>query len=103
MDIKVDIKPEDVNKAVADAILKSAIGKQLEECINKSLTDMSSSWNNPLKPIIEREICALMRDVIREKYADRIKKLVEEKLTDKLLSDVADASWNAFENKLFAE
>ncbi|MDP8950117.1 MAG: hypothetical protein M3N00_07730 [Actinomycetota bacterium] len=47
--INVNIDPEEVNKAIADAIIQSAIGKKLERVINQEVEKLSRSYNNPIE------------------------------------------------------
>lgn len=96
MDFKVDIDPEQINKEVSEAILKSAIGKQLKESIEKEVKNLGGLYNNPMDTVIRGEVNKVIKELIAEKYQDQIRAEVEKHITDKVVSDITGKAWEAF-------
>jgi len=85
--IEVKIDPEDINKMVSEAILKSALGAEVKEAIQKTLANLNSNFNNPLTKVIERHIEDMVIKVLSEDHREEITKLIKETLSEKLTSD----------------
>jgi hypothetical protein len=96
MDIKVDINPEEVNKAVSEAIIKSTIGAELEKAVQaqvKILTSNSFQYKNVFENIIKREIEVTLRDLIQDKYSQQIKEFVTANVTENFTADLLNKMW----------
>ena len=106
MDIKVDIDSDAIQQQVVKAILDSAIGEQVKTAIEKALTETTGDWNNK-KTLVQRavdqalhsEIHALARSVLEGRRAT-IRDQMESKLTDEVLSKMAQAAWAVMEGRL---
>jgi citrate lyase gamma subunit len=96
MDIKVDIKPEDVNKAVAEAILNSSIGEQLRKAINEEVAKIGRSYENPFAPIIRQLIAAEVRNLIDTQYREQIRAVVTEKVTEEFTNELLGRMWDVY-------
>lgn len=95
-DIKVVVDPEDVNKAISEAVMKSIIGEELQ----KAVKELTSSWK--FKEVMEKtvgsEIERLVSFSIREKFDSpevkaQIKAMVVEKLTDETIMKIASSAF----------
>lgn len=88
-EIKID--PESINRYVAEKIAESALGETLKKAIDEQITAISKSYDNPMKPAVN----AALQNACRE-YLDtpeikaRLRKAVEDKLTDELISTLID-------------
>ena len=101
MDVKIDLKAEDVHAEITRAIIDSAIGKNIKENIEKVLKSgyTSGGWNS--KSLVEKaveeemtkEISAIARNLIMEKK-DILRKLVTEKMTDEALQKMVESTWD---------
>jgi hypothetical protein len=100
MELNINLDPEAINKAVAEAILHSAIGEKLNKAINAEVGKFTKAYDNPLSPIIQAHIRDEVLALISDEYADKVKVLVREKLTDELIQKMVDAMWEAFTSKL---
>lgn len=94
-DIKVVVDPEDVNKAISEAVMKSIIGEELQRAVK----ELTSSWK--FKEVMEKtvgsEIERLVSFSIREKFDSpevkaQIKAMVVEKLTDEAILKIASSA-----------
>lgn len=62
-DIKVELNGEDVNRAIADAIVKSVLGDTIVKMTNDYVKGLSNSYDNPVKKVIEAEVKAQIQRV----------------------------------------
>ena len=97
--INVNIDPEQVNKAISDAIIKSAIGEQLDKTIKDEVDRLSRSYDNPIKGIVQREIQAAITNIVHEQYADKIRTMVAEKVTEQFTDELFDKLWRSFSDR----
>jgi len=103
MDIKVDVKAEDVQGAVVRAIMESALGASLRAAVDKILSE-KESWN--AKALVDRvvedelrkEISKIANTMIMEKRAT-IKERVTALLTDEAIQAFTSKSWDMFMNQ----
>lgn len=98
MDLKVDINPEDVNKAISEAVLHSALGKVLKEAVEKKVKEIDNGYwkTNPLDRVLDQEILTVVREYLQGEYMPMIKKLIKEKMTEAFVSDVFGKMWDTF-------
>lgn len=88
MDIKIDVKPEDIEKAVVDAVVQSSIGEKIKSHVNTALS------NYTLQDAIKTEVNMCVRDMIREyllkdeTVRERILEEIKRKLTDDVVSRI---------------
>jgi len=96
MEIKVDLNPEQINKTIADAIAKSAIGEELNRIIKEQVKKLSSSYDNPIEKVVHQEIVDQLRAVVTNEYSDVIKKMVQEKVTEEFTKEFFAKLWDSF-------
>jgi len=82
-DIKIELKPEDVNKAIADAIIKSTMGDVLTKMVNEYVIHLTRSYDNPVKKLIEDEVKLIIQQMVAER-APVIREIVTAQLADDL-------------------
>lgn len=99
MEINVEISAEQINAQICDAIAKSAIGEELQNMIDKTVKEMSTSYNNPFKQIVHNYISQAIRKLIETEYMDTIEKLVKEKVSKQFTEDMISKMWEAFASK----
>ena len=90
MDIKLDIKPEQIEKAVTEAIIKSSIGSQITAAIQKTLNDWK--FSSAIEAAVKDHIFSIVREMLYkdEELAAKIKKAFTDKLDDTFINSVAD-------------
>lgn len=94
--INVNIDPEQVNRAVAEAIINSAIGKELERVINEEVSSLSKRYNNPIEGVVRREITKEIERLVQEKYSGQLRTMVAEQLTEQFTEDLFKKMWDSF-------
>jgi len=77
-EINVEIKGEDINKVLAEAVINSTMGAILKEQIKKQVENIKYSWESPIKVQIEQLLKAEVMRLIREHYQAEIAKAVFE-------------------------
>jgi hypothetical protein len=84
MDLNINIDADAVNKAVVDAIVKSAIGEQVAASVKRVMEGLRSSYNNPIDTVISSHVSAIVRDVLEKEYGATIREKIAEALKSKL-------------------
>ena len=96
MSLSVKIDPEEVERYVADAVLKSAIGPLVEKVINDALKSLGSGYHNPLEKAITDHVQKIVLDVVTEEYGDKIRATIREHVTDAVVDDLVHKGWKAW-------
>lgn len=86
--IQVGINPEQVNQLVANAILKSAIGEQVEKIVNEHVAKLSSSWNNPIENVVAAEVQRIVVRVLEANHGETLRVKIAEAVAAKLTNDL---------------
>lgn len=96
MAIEINIKPEDVDALVKDAIMKSAFGKTIQDAINKVLN--AHSYNSPIEDVLKKHISdvakTLMQTEWKEKLDNAVRSAIAARLTDAHLQKISDEAIN---------
>lgn len=90
MEIKID--SEMVNKVVAESIIKSALGKGLEDAINKQMSEMISGYSSPVKNLIQQHVTDAIKEVLNTSYKAKIIELIAAQLTGEHVDSIVSAS-----------
>jgi hypothetical protein len=90
--IEVQIDAEAINKQVSEAILDSALGKQLESAIDVLFRDYE--FTTVLNKAVERELDRILSIKVREAFElpavqKQVASVVLAKLTDKVMIELA--------------
>lgn len=88
MELKID--PQDVNKIVAEAVLNSTIGDAIKAAVQKAVTELQTSYDNPLESVIRSHIADITREVLNKEHGDAIRERVKEALAAKLSNEFID-------------
>lgn len=96
MNVEVNIDAGDVNKAVAAAVMESAIGTEIKKQIHEKLTDWR--FGNAIRAAVDKAIedgitRALMQPEYKEKIAEAVGKAMAEHQVDELVKAALDALW----------
>ena len=98
MDLKIDIKPEHINKMVAEAVLNSAIGEQVEAVVKKNVKELGRGYDNPIDAVVKKHISDLIVSILATEHGEELKKQVKEavseKITSEFVSKIVDAAWS---------
>lgn len=97
MDIKIDVKPEDIEASIKDAIIKSAIGKKIEEKLALVLSDYN--LGKTIEDVLKHAIADQARQLIYkdEEVILTIKQKIVEKLNTEFIDGIANKIARAIE------
>lgn len=89
MNITVDIEPSAVNQQIAQAVIDSQLGLAIKERIETFLNQKSSYDGRPtLNSEMARAVDVVIRDIIVNLIKSDYKTAIEQKVREKLTSDV---------------
>ncbi len=98
-EINVNIDPEQVNKAVAEAIIQSIIGEQPERVIKEQVQRVSRSYDNPIEGVVKAEIRDAITNIVQRDYSEQIRAMVAEKMAGQFTEDLFRRMWDSFVNR----
>lgn len=95
------IDPEAINRYVADRVLESALGDVLRKVVDEEVKKLSTSYNNPIAPVVQRFIADEVRRLITEEFKEQIEAVVRERVTEQFTADLLAKSFEAFERSAY--
>ena len=94
--LSIEIKPEDLDKIVKDAVCKSLVGQAFETAIEK----VFSGYDNPIEKELKNIAGNIAREVISEKYSEVIKEMIISHLESKVKEETLQRTVNSVTDKL---
>lgn len=79
MEVKVDLSGEQINDALAKAILDSVIGDKLLNKVEIEVEKIVSGYQSTLDGIVNQEISNHIRELLRTEYKEKIQAAVRER------------------------
>lgn len=64
--MEINIKPEDIDVYVKNAIMESTLGNNIKEGIEKALKELFSGYRNPVEDIMKRELERLVKEYLEQ-------------------------------------
>lgn len=88
--MEINIKPEEIDKYVKDAIINSTVGKIISEKVQKNMQDIiNRSWDNPIDDLIRHIIRETVETLLESpENMEIIKQAVQEKFTQQHVNEV---------------
>lgn len=88
--MEINIRPEDIDVYVKEAILKSTFGKQIEASLQKCLKEILESYRSPVEELVKRELGMIVREFvnrpeIKEKILGVISSIVSRDKLDRVV------------------
>jgi hypothetical protein len=99
MEIKIDVKPEDITKMVSEAVLKSSIGTEINRVITEAVAKLGN-WDSPMKKAIEEVVHKEIINIVTKEHGEKIRSAVKAMITDQLVEEVSKAAWDSFFEKI---
>lgn len=86
MEAKVDIKADDINKMVADAILDSALGEHIKTAVDAEIKSLKSGFDyrEKIRGMVKGAVAGVVAKEI-DRNREAIEEIAKEQLTDELL------------------
>ena len=86
MAIQIDVKPEDIDEMVRDAVINAGLGKLIADVLGKQID--ITGYNSPVKKEIDAFIARTARAIIEEKFKDEVVAEVTKQLSEVINNDV---------------
>ena len=97
--MQIEITPNDIEKMVKEAILKSSIGTAVQKAVSSVVN--SSSYNNPIDDEIRKVVTEIAKELIKENYGPEIRTLVaeamEKRVTKETLVKITESAMKLIE------
>lgn len=89
--IKVELDPQEVNEAVAEAIRNSVLGESIKKMVDDYIKQLTNptSYNNPIKGMLEETIKKLIVEAIQAKvpeFQEEIEKQLSRDMTQRVVT-----------------
>jgi uncharacterized membrane-anchored protein YjiN (DUF445 family) len=94
--LTIDIKPEDIDRLVKEAVTKSMIGTAIQATVSKVL----SGYDSPIDKAIKDVVSTVALQLMREKFGALISEIVAGEMERKVTKEVLDAIVNTAMDKL---
>jgi len=89
MTINIDIKSEDINKYISEEIIKSSLGKEFKQILDREIRDFG--WQKAVKKVVNEEICHLLRQYLKtQQVQDQLREKIATQLNYKTLWDLSN-------------
>lgn len=75
--MEINLLPQDIDKLIRDTILKSALGKNIEQVIDKAVKDAVDGYNSPIKQLVHEVVKDLVKDYLAK---DENRKPIEDSI-----------------------
>ena len=87
--MELKLLPEDIDKFIREAVLKSALGKNIESTINKAVDDSINSYNSPVKQLVNEVIRELIKvQLDKPEYKQLITDAIVKRITPTTIDDI---------------
>lgn len=87
--MELKLIPEDIDKFIKDAVLKSALGKNIEATIDKAVSDAINSYNSPIKQLVNEVIRELVKEQLtKPEYQQQMTNAIVNRITPKAIDDI---------------
>ena len=87
-EIKIGITPEDIERQLVDAIVKSSIGARIKTVLDSEVLNLSKGWHNTFDRAIDQVILDAVRDTLLKCHMEQIKAIVAKQLTDERIEKI---------------
>lgn len=85
MDVKLDLKPEQINQFIADKILESVIGTNIKKEVEKKISELDEGiYETPLKNMVHGEVNNVVRELITTHFKDEIVEIMKKRFLNDL-------------------
>jgi len=87
--MELKLLPEDIDKFIKEAILKSALGKNIETTIDKAVNDAIDRYDSPIKQLVNEVIRGLIKEQLdKPEYKQQITDAIVKRITPKTIDDI---------------
>lgn len=96
--VNIDLKSEDITRAIADAVVHSQIGEALKKVIAEKIgSGYGSILNDALGKVVDQIVREHLAHLLRTQYTETIQKAVAANVTEELVTRLMNRTldrWN---------
>lgn len=85
--MELKLLPEDIDKFIKEAVLRSALGKNIEQVIDKAVKDSIDRYDSPIKQLVNEIIKEIVKDHLTK---EENKSLIYEALLKNITPDAIE-------------
>jgi len=89
--MEINVDPTQVERAVAEAIINSAIGAKIKVAVAGLI---GKEYNNPIEKAVEGVISEVALKMIRDEYTDQIRAAVKAKMEEDTVEAFVQRFWD---------
>jgi len=87
--MELKLLPEDIDKFIKEAVLKSALGKNIEATIDKAVSNAVNEYNSPIKQLVNEVVRELIKEQLaKPEYRQLINDAIVNRITPKAIDDI---------------
>ena|ERR1051326_2480778 len=87
--MELKLLPEDIDKLIRETVLKSALGKNIEQTIDKAVADAVGGYNSPIKKLVNDVVSGIIEEQLQKpEYRQKITDALIAKITPKTIEDM---------------
>ncbi len=98
--MEISIDPKMINEFMANKLIESSIGVELEKIIVKKLQECQSSYNNPIEPVVGQFIRDMVQQILKDKFYATVEERVRALMTDEIVKKMIDKMVDTYIKKL---
>ncbi len=92
--MEIDLKGDDINKLVANAILESKLGEAIQASVKRVMADVEKTYNSPIDQVIKNHVSETARAIIVKEYTPmieaKVKDFISKTITEKMIESAAN-------------
>lgn len=97
--MQIEIKPDDIDRLVKEALMKSAFGDSLKAAITNIFA--SDRWDNPFKVALNEQAKRIVAEIMREpEFIEPVRAAVRNKLASMVTDGALEAGVKAMMEKM---
>ena len=99
VEVTVNIDADAIQQHVVQAILDSAIGKEIKSAIEASVRNLGG-YDGAIRRVVEQEVYQVIKNVVGKDFRTMIETKVKESLSSELVTSIIDSAWKHLMEKV---
>lgn len=99
----MELTPQQINEFIAKTVMDSQIGEVVKGAVQRSIAELSKSYNNPFDEVIKRYVRELIEKEVLSTYAPLleagIKDAMTKHMTDEVMQSIIKAALTKLESR----
>jgi len=87
--MELNLLPQDIDKLIKDVVIKSALGKNIEATIDRTVKECIDSYDSPIKQLVKNVIVEIVKEHLsKEENRVVITEAIAKIITPKTVEDI---------------